>query len=69
MGCAQSHAQRWKAGSFKVNLRSGVWCDFATGDKGGDVIDLQAYLEGKSKLEAARDLATMLNVQSTAQRA
>jgi hypothetical protein len=54
-----------KLGSFKVNLKSGVWCDFATGDKGGDIIDLKAYLHGKSKLEAARDLATMLNVQST----
>lgn len=53
-----------KPGSFKVNLRSGVWCDFATGDKGGDVIDLKAYLDGKSKLDAARDLASMLNVQS-----
>jgi hypothetical protein len=53
-----------KPGSFKVNLRSGVWCDFATGDKGGDVIDLKAYLDGKSKLEAARELATMLNVHS-----
>jgi hypothetical protein len=54
-----------KPGSFKVNLRSGVWCDFATRDKGGDIIDLKAYLDGKSRLEAARDLATMLNVQST----
>src|SRR5262245_19600609 len=54
-----------KPGSFKVNLKSGVWRDFATGDKGGDVIDLKAYLEGKSKVEAARELATMLNVQST----
>ena len=54
-----------KLGSFKVNLKSGVWCDFATGDKGGDIIDLKAYLDGKSKLDAARDLATMLNVQST----
>ena len=54
-----------KPGSFKVNLKSGVWCDFATGDKGGDVIGLKAYLEGKSGVEAARELATMLNVQST----
>lgn len=29
-------------GSFKINLRSGVWSDFATADKGGDVIDLLA---------------------------
>jgi putative DNA primase/helicase len=42
---------------------TGVWNDFATNDKGGDVIDLIVYLEGKSKLEAARELATMLNVE------
>jgi putative DNA primase/helicase len=51
------------AGSFKVNLRSGVWSDFATGDKGGDAIDLMAYLEGRSNLEAARELADMLGVK------
>ena len=38
-------------GSFKVNLQTGVWADFATGDKGGDVIDLLAYDD------AARDAA------------
>lgn len=32
-----------KAGSFSINLTSGVWSDFATGD-GGDVISLVAYL-------------------------
>jgi putative DNA primase/helicase len=50
-------------GSFKVNLRSGVWSDFATGDKGGDAIDLMVYLEGSSNLEAARELAVMLGVR------
>ena len=25
-----------RAGSFKVNLQTGRWADFATGDKGGD---------------------------------
>ena len=30
------------AGSFSVNLRSGKWADFATGDKGGDVVALAA---------------------------
>jgi hypothetical protein len=29
-----------KPGSFKINLRSGRWADFATGAKGGDVISL-----------------------------
>lgn len=52
-----------KPGSFKVNLRTGVWSDFATNEAGGDAIDLLVYLEGKTKLEAARDLAQLLNVK------
>ena len=55
-----------RPGSFKVNLASGVWADFATGDKGGDIIDLLAYLEGKSKVEAAREIGAMLNVKPAA---
>src|SRR6185295_3060558 len=35
-----------RPGSFKINLRSGRWADFATGDAGGDLISLRAYLEG-----------------------
>ena len=49
-------------GSFKVNLRSGVWSDFATGDAGGDPISLFAYLNGLSQLEAARSLAQELRI-------
>jgi putative DNA primase/helicase len=52
-----------RPGSFKINMTTGVWSDFATGDKGGDLIDLVVYLEGKTKLEAARGLAALLNVQ------
>lgn len=51
------------AGSFKVNIRTGRWADFATGDKGGDVISLAAYLSGKSQGEAALALARMLGVR------
>src|SRR2546430_16860445 len=29
-----------RAGSFKVNLQTGRWGDFATGDKGGDAVSL-----------------------------
>lgn len=53
-----------KAGSFKVNVHTGRWADFATGDKGGDVISLAAYLSGKGQGEAARELARMLGVQN-----
>src|SRR3954471_22951108 len=50
-------------GSFKVNLQTGRWADFATGDKGGDVISLLAYLRGTSQLQAARLLAVELGVR------
>src|SRR5215204_1059428 len=41
-------------GSFKVNLQTGRWADFATGDAGGDAISLLAYLRGVSQAQAAR---------------
>lgn len=49
-------------GSFKVNLRTGRWADFATGDRGGDPISLAAYLFGLRQAEAARRLAEMLGL-------
>jgi DNA primase len=52
-----------RPGSFKVNLATGRWADFATGDKGGDAISLAAHLHGLTQLEAARRLAEMLGVQ------
>jgi hypothetical protein len=47
-------------GSFKINLRTGRWADFATGDKGGDIISLLAYLHNTSQSQAARLLAREL---------
>lgn len=49
-----------KAGSFKINLRSGRWADFATGDRGGDIVSLVAYLRGTSQVDAARFLAGLV---------
>jgi putative DNA primase/helicase len=51
-------------GSFKVNRYNGRWCDFATGDKGGDPVSLCAYLEGISQPEAARLLSRMLSIDN-----
>jgi hypothetical protein len=48
-------------GSFKVNLQTGRWADFATGEAGGDAISLLAYLRGVSQGQAARLLARELN--------
>ena len=50
-------------GSFKVNRYNGRCADFATGDKGGDVVSLVAYLEGVSQGEAAPRLARMLGLE------
>ena len=50
------------AGSFSINLQSGAWADFATGDKGGDLIGLYAYLEGLSQGKACAALARDLGV-------
>jgi hypothetical protein len=50
-------------GSFKINLRSGAWADFASNDRGSDLIALAAYLFGLTQAEAALRLAQMLGVQ------
>jgi hypothetical protein len=47
-------------GSFKINLRSGRWADFATHDRGGDMIALVAWRYDVSQLEAARRLTLLL---------
>jgi hypothetical protein len=53
-----------RLGSFKINVRTGRWADFATGDKGGDPVSLVAYLEGCSQGEAARRLGRMLGLDT-----
>ena len=45
-----------KLGSFKINLLSGKWSDFATGDKGSDIVSLYAYLQGVNQYKAALKL-------------
>ena len=53
-----------RPGSFKVNLGSGRWGDFATGDKGGDLIALAAFLFDLKQDEAARCVAEMVGVDA-----
>ncbi len=52
-----------RPGSFRINVNSGKWKDFATDDAGGDVVSLAAYLSGTGQAEAARALADMLGVR------
>jgi hypothetical protein len=51
-----------RKGSFKVNLKSGKWSDFATGQRGGDLISLAAYLHRLSQVDAAVRVAAMVGV-------
>jgi hypothetical protein len=51
-----------RPGSFKVNITTGRWADFATGDRGGDLVSLAAYLAEIGQAEAARRIAAMLRI-------
>lgn len=50
-------------GSFSINLKTSKWSDFATGDKGLDLVALVAYLEGETQGKAARRLAAFLGLE------
>ena len=49
--------------SCSVSTSNGRWADFATGQKGGDLISLVAAIHGLSQLEAAERLAVMLGMR------
>jgi len=51
-----------RIGSFKVNLNTGRWGDFSSGDYGGDIIALAAYLFSLSQRDAALRVAEMIGV-------
>ena len=50
------------AGSFSINLLTGAWSDFATGDAGGDLISLFAFLNGLTQGKASYQLSRQLGV-------
>src|SRR3989338_11383677 len=51
-----------KLGSFSINCNTGAWADFASDDKGGDLVALVAYLEGSKQGEPAKRLAEFLGI-------
>ncbi len=51
--------------SLSVNTDTGVWSDFATGDKGGDPVSLVAAVRGVSQVEAARWLGRTETTRTT----
>jgi hypothetical protein len=57
-----------RPGSFRINIRTGRWADFATGDRGGDAVSLAAYLAGIKQTEAAERLSEMLRIGARRER-
>ena len=51
-----------RVGSFKVNLTTGRWGDFATADRGGDLVSLVAYVLGCDQRRAAISLADAIGI-------
>lgn len=43
-------------GSFRINARTFKWADFATEDRGGDIISLWAYVRQVSQFKAAQEI-------------
>lgn len=53
-----------KKGSFSINIRKGIWQDFATDDYGSDPISLFAYLfHNDDQGAAAKELAEIVGVE------
>ena len=54
-------------GSFRINLETGRWADFACSEdenaKGGDIISLISYLYEINQFEAAHVIARMIGVK------
>lgn len=55
-------------GSFKINLRTGEWSDFAVGDSGGDLISLYAYLNFCDQKESANQISEILRISPPTQK-
>jgi putative DNA primase/helicase len=54
--------------SFSFNLQTGKWADFATGEKGGDIISLYAQVNRINNAEAAKILQEQfMNIQAKPQ--
>lgn len=53
-----------KPGSFCINKESGAWSDFATDDKGGDLVSLAAYVWDLKQGEAAERLGEFLGIRA-----
>ena len=51
-----------RPGSFVINAKTGKWIDNATGDAGGDLISLYAYIHFVEQVEAAKAVAALVGI-------
>jgi putative DNA primase/helicase len=51
--------------SLSINIKTGKWADFASGDKGGDLISLYAAIKGIKNSEAVKELKKDHHQQSS----
>jgi hypothetical protein len=62
--CRNPHRVDRRIGSLSVNTRTGVWKDFASGDGGSDPISQLAFVRACSQIDAARELAGILGIDT-----
>src|ERR1700730_3596436 len=62
MSCGNPTRADRHPGSFRINMRTGKWAEFAIGAGGGDPVSLVAYLENVRQPKAARLLGRMLSI-------
>ena len=63
MGCAQSASCRPPHRLIQDQYRDRKVVGLATGDAGGDVVSLAAYLAGLGQADACRRLARLLGIE------
>lgn len=51
-----------RPGSFVINAKTGKWIDNATGDAGGDLVSLYAYIHFIDQVEAAKRVAGLVGI-------
>lgn len=51
-----------RPGSFVINAKTGKWIDNATGDAGGDLVSLYAYVHFVDQVEAAKKVAGLVGI-------
>ena len=49
-------------GSFTFDIEKGIWKDFSSGEGGGDIISLWAYVKRLSQKEAAMEITKRFNM-------